>query len=228
MDENNNENFQFKIPFLCSTIAKRESGKRLLTKYLCNYWYNNNDFDEFYAFTNTNEVNNEYEFLKPKNIINRYDDTILTKLMLLQKKAIKKWGKESKKIKNVLVILDDVIGSFDKNSSTVRELITQGRHYKISLILNIQITKKEISTEFKGNSDYFLIGYNNKSAYYALFEELNFNGNFAEFLNFMNRSVIDYQFVLYINKVIYDQDYNKRYKIIKANNIEELKDFKIK
>jgi hypothetical protein len=28
--------------------------------------------------------------------------------------------------------------------------------------------------------------------------------------------------------VIYDQDYNKRYKIIKANNIEELKDFKIK
>ena len=220
--------FIFKIPFLICCIAKRESGKSVLTKYLVKFWYENNDFDEIYAFTNTNKVNNEYEYLKKSNIINRFDEKKLALLMKLQEKAIIKYkSKENKKVKRVLLIMDDIVGSFDRNSPIMREIITQGRHYNISLILNIQIPKKEISPEFKQNSDYIIVGYNNKSAYHALYDEMAFDGKLSEFLQFMNKSVVDHNFVLYINKVMDNENIKDRYKIIRAENLNELEKFKI-
>jgi len=56
-----NEEFQFKFPFLMASIAKRGSGKSFLTKYLVHNWIENGEIDEIMAFTNTNELNNEYD-----------------------------------------------------------------------------------------------------------------------------------------------------------------------
>jgi GTPase SAR1 family protein len=223
--DNNNEEFQFKFPFLLASIAKRGSGKSFLTKYLVHHWIENGDIDEVMAFTNTNELNKEYDYLKKKFILNRYDEKTMKNIMETQKKQI---IKDSKKVKNLLVIMDDVIGSLDSYSPTVRELITQGRHYKISLILNIQISKREFSTDFRKNADYFLIGYNGKNTFKQLFEEFEFKGKLNEFVDFMHKNTTDYNFVLYINKVMDSYDINKRYRIIHAEESEELNKFKIK
>ena len=219
--------FEFETPFLISCIAKRGSGKSVLTKYLVRHWIGEGLFQEVFAFTNTNEVNNEYDYLKKKNILDRFDEKKLVKLMEIQKKAIKKYGKKSNKVKKILIIMDDIIGSLDKGSKALREIITQGRHYMISLILNIQISKKEISPEFKQNSDYFLVGYNNRSSYKALYDEFQFDGNLSQFCEFLHNNVTDHNFVLYINKVIDDPDIRKRYKIIKADTTD-LDNFKLR
>ena len=224
MDKNNNE-FEFKFPLLMCSVAKRGSGKSFLTKYLVHNWIENGDIDEVMAFTNTNEMNKEYDYLKKKFIFNRYDENTMKMIMEAQKKQI---IKDSKKVKNVLVIMDDVIGSLDSYSPTVRELITQGRHYKISLILNIQISKREFSTDFRKNADYFLIGYNGKDTFKSLFDEFEFQGKLPEFVNFMHENTTDFNFVLYVNKVMDTYDINKRYKIIRAEDSEEIKKFKIK
>ena len=96
-----NEEFQFKFPFLMASIAKRGSGKSFLTKYLVHNWIENGEIDEVMAFTNTNELNNEYDYLKKKFIFNRYDETTMKRIMEAQKTQVK----------NILVIMDDVIGS---------------------------------------------------------------------------------------------------------------------
>ena len=223
--EKNNNDFEFKFPFLMASIAKRGSGKSFLTKYLVHNWVENGDIDEVMAFTNTNEMNKEYDYLKKKFIFNRYDENTMKMIMETQKKQI---IKDSKKVKNVLVIMDDVIGSLDSYSPTVRELITQGRHYKISLILNIQISKREFSTDFRKNADYFLIGYNGKDTFKSLYEEFEFQGKLPEFVNFMHENTTDFNFVLYVNKVMDTYDINKRFKIIRAEDSEEIKKFKIK
>jgi len=223
MDDNNND-FEFKFPFLMASIAKRGSGKSFLTKYLVHNWIENGDIDEVMAFTNTNELNGEYDYLKKKFIFNRYDEQTMKKIMEAQKTQIKK---NPKKVKNILVIMDDVIGSLDSYSPTVRELITQGRHYKISLILNIQISKREFSTDFRKNADYFLIGYNGKDTFRQLYEEFEFKGKLNEFVEFMHQNTTDYNFVLYVNKVMDTYDVNKRYKIIRAEDSEEIKKFKV-
>ena len=167
-DHNDNDNI-FKVPFLACCIAKRNSGKSFLTKYLVKYFIDNGQIDEVMAFTQTNDMNNEYDYLKKKYVFDRYDDDKMDKIMELQKKQIKKYGKESKKVKNILIILDDIIGSLDAYSPVIRRLITQGRHYNISLILNIQISKRELSTDFRANADIFIVGYNNRNTFKSLY-----------------------------------------------------------
>ena len=216
--------FKFETPFLMACIAKRGSGKSYMTKYLVKYFIENNEIDEVMAFTNTNELNKEYDYLKKKFIFNRYDENKMKKIMEAQKNQLK----NKKKVKNILIIMDDVIGSLDSYSDTMRELITQGRHYKISLILNIQISKREFSTDFRKNCDYFLIGYNGKDTIKSLYEEFEFDGNLKDFINFIHKNTTDYNFVLYINKVMNTYDINKRYLIIKADNSDDLKKFNIK
>ena len=227
MDNNDYDNI-FKVPFLACCIAKRNSGKSFLTKYLVKYFIDNGQIDEVMAFTQTNDMNNEYDYLKKKYVFDRYDDDKMNKIMELQKKQIKKYGKESKKVKNILIILDDVIGSLDAYSPVIRRLITQGRHYNISLILNIQISKRELSTDFRANADIFIVGYNNRNTIKSLYEEFEFDGNLKDFINFIHKNTTDYNFVLYINKVMNTYDINKRYLIIKADDSDDLKNFNIK
>lgn len=217
--------FEFKFPLLMATIAKRESGKSFMTKYLVHHWINNKYIDDVVVFTQTNEANHEYHWVKPKRVIKGYDEKIMTGIMNKQIEQIKK---KPKKVKNVLIVLDDMVGSLDAYSPIVRRLITTGRHYKISLILNIQIGKREFSTDFRTNADYFLVGYNGKQTFKHLFDEFEFNGNLAEFLTFMHKNTTSFNFVLYINKVMNTYDIDRRYKIIKAEESDELEHFKIK
>jgi len=122
--------------------------------------------------------------------------------------------------------LDDVIGSLPVRNKTLQELYSQGRHYKISLILNIQISKNELDTVIRDNLDYFIIGHNGKRAYANLYRELEFNGNESEFISFMTSNTVDYQFILYNNKIVKEPDPMKRYYIIKADS--NIKNFKLK
>lgn len=223
MDDNNND-FEFKFPMLTLCIAKRGSGKSFLTKYLVHNWIDNGDIDDVFVFTQTNEVNNEYDWVNKKRIFDRFDEKSVEKIMEAQKNQIIK----KKKVKNLLVIMDDVIGSLEVHSPIMRRIITQGRHFKISLILNIQISKKEVSPEFRQNSDYILCGYNNRSVFKNLYDELEFEGSLKDFTHFMHKNTIDYNFVLYINKVMDSYEINKRYRIIKAVESDDLDKFKIK
>jgi len=218
--------FEFKTPFAIGCIAKRESGKSYLTKYLVKYWTEQKQFDKVFAITNTNSVNNEYDYLPEGNIFNRFEEKIISNLMELQRQAINQFGKDSKKIQRVLLILDDVIGSLPPRNKILEELYSQGRHYKISLILNIQISKNELDPTIRSNLDYFIIGYNGKRTFSNLYDEVDFPGNEQEFIRFLSDNTTDHNFVVYINKIIQEKDPRARYKIIKATG--NLDNFKIK
>ena len=172
--------------------------------------------DYVFAITNTGEMNREYDYLPKAHVQTRYDEGFIRAVMENQKMHIKKHGLKSDKVKNVLLILDDVIGSLPPRNKTLQELYSQGRHYKISVILNIQISKNELDTVIRDNIDYFIIGHNGRRAYSNLFYELDFPGPEAEFQRFMHDNCIDHQFILYNNKVINSTDPRERFKIIKA------------
>jgi hypothetical protein len=146
--------------------------------------------------------------------------------MELQREAVKGNGKKKIKVQNVLLILDDVIGSLPPRNKVLEELYTQGRHYKISLILNIQIAKNELDPTIRSNLDYFIMGYNGKRTFENLYNEVDFEGNKDQFIRFMNDNTSDYNFVIYNNKVVNTKDPMARYKIIKAAG--KLDDFRLK
>jgi len=228
MTDNKKTEFKFNIPFAMFSVAKRETGKSYLTKYCVKNWMAEKKFDRVFVMTNTGEVNEEYNYLPKQDVIPRYNEAFIRKLMQLQKTAVAKYGKDSNKIQNVLLILDDVIGSLPAGDETMRELISQGRHYKISLIMNIQISKRELDPTMRANADYFMIGYNGKQVFANLYDELDFPGNKTEFVRFMMNNTTHHNFVIYVNsvKMLKTADPKEKYKIIRAEG--DLDKFKVK
>ena len=145
-------------------IAKRNSGKSELIKYLVKNSIKNNEFDKIFVFSTTNCVNEFYNsFICDKCIFSKYSEDWTNKLIDIM--TLKNKGKtnQSHKPYNILILLDDMASDISMHQSeSIKKLYTRGRHSFISIIvLGQQLV--HVSPIMRNNSDYILCGQLNAS-----------------------------------------------------------------
>ena len=212
------ENFTILNKAIC-IIAKRNSGKSEIIKYLLKYSISQNQFNKVYVICPTNSINHFYDSIIDKNNIKDVYDEEWVELLISKMSKIND-GKTSQKDKpyNVLLILDDVAN--DKafaHSATIKKLYGRGRHSFISIICVSQ-QLHSLATIQRSNSDFLICGQINSSNINLLCDE--FRAPIVtkkEFIELYKKCTSNYNFFVINNNSIQDiDDVNNYYGTIKA------------
>ena len=198
------------------TSSKRNSGKSILVKNLIHYLTENFEYDYMLLFTDT-FFNGDYNNIFKKECVYKSEelDEKIKKLLLLLEKNINK----GKYIKG-LIVLDDV-KTFN-NSKMLIQLACQSRHFLISVICSVQYPKQLISSSIRSNIDYLFCGDLNEQGIQAIYQCIHTPLNYKQFLQYVDKNNINYQFIFYSSK---EMDKKLRLKICKSrmfNNLQLL------
>ena len=117
-------------------IAKRNSGKSVLIKYLVKDSIKHNEFQKIFVISSTNSINKFYNDIIPNNcIFEKYNEEWTNTLIDKMSEINQSKTKQSDKPYNVLLILDDMGSDMSfHNSKSIKKLYTRGRHSFISII----------------------------------------------------------------------------------------------
>lgn len=123
------------LPFIMTVSGSNGEGKSHYIKYLISSFYK--VWDLVVVFSNTAEFNNSYDFLSEKQnkffIFNTiYYEEALKKIMAIQRNNIKNGNN-----RKILIVFDDVLGQC-KDSKILKILISQNRHFNMSVIFAVQ------------------------------------------------------------------------------------------
>jgi len=135
-------------------ISKRNSGKSVLCVDLIRMYLSNYQFHFVIVFSETCNVNHDYDFI-PKKF--RFDDfsnpdkrdQMIGKIIEYQSRKRKEFERSKNKKKEpprCLIILDDLPLSGRSEYIQLPRLWTQGRHYYCTVICNLQSVKSRIIT----------------------------------------------------------------------------------
>ena len=118
------------FPSINLLIGTPGSGKSYMIKSLIFQTSLKKQFDYIVVFCNTSF--DGYKFLPQEYVHNVYDENIMNNIIKIQ-------------IKNpsakCLIILDDVVGSINFNTNLWRKIVSQFRHYNMSLFFSVQYIK---------------------------------------------------------------------------------------
>ena len=205
-----------------SVIAKRNSGKSVLIKYLLKYAISEKQFDKIYVICPTNDINHFYnDIVNQNNIMNIYNEEWVS--LLIDKMSKINDGKTSQKDKpyNVMLVLDDLANEKAfHHSKTIRQLYGRGRHSFISLICvgqqlhNISPLQRNNS----GQNNYLICGQLNAQNISLLCDEFRAPIiNKKDFIELYKQCTQNYLFMVINNNTVDDiNDINSYYGSIKA------------
>ena len=198
-----------------SLVAKRNSGKSVLLKYLVQN--SRSKFSKIFVVCPTESVNSFYSDLVEANCIfdswnEQWADS------LIQKMTTQNANKSKEEKKNILIILDDVMSDTNFGQSpALKKLYTRGRHINIAVIATCQYLYN-LPPICRSNADWCIVGQMNRQSIQLLAEEyLSGDLDKAEFVKLYNRSTKDYKFLIINNNSIKDSDdLNQIYGVIKT------------
>lgn len=179
-------------------VAKRKAGKSVLTSYLLQQYHKL--FSKIIIISGTESVNGFYqklEFINKQFIRTDWDESFVNSLMKNLEKINAGKTKKDKDMKHVLLILDDIMSSFDTHSSKAFKLLfTRGRHYGLTVI-TIQQYITQIPPTARNNCDYIFTSQGNSESLELLSTTYRF-GNLTkdEFKKLYLDSTNDYGFLL--------------------------------
>jgi len=187
-----------KVPFSMAICSKRNSGKSFLVRNLVYELAKAKKINQVIVMSNTSglALNKDYDYM-PKKLLTTYKEATITKLLEVQAKDVK-----AGRIREVLLIMDDVIGETkDKSaegSRMIRSLYANSRHYHISVILLSQIANRVLTPAIKENSDYLFFSRINRRGLESIWESIC-NIDKKSFIAFAEKNNKDYSFILYDN-----------------------------
>jgi energy-coupling factor transporter ATP-binding protein EcfA2 len=194
--------------------SKRASGKSILIRHLVKHLLDIYDYQIICLFSETAELNEDYNFIDKSYIFKTSQIEIkIKKILDIQSKNIKK----GKKI-NILIILDDV--QVHSRSKELINLSTLGRHYYITVLFSTQYCKSLCSSSIRNNLDGIFFSDLGETALRAIYDSLHVNMNFKLFNEYINENNTNYQFIYYNGR---EPDKKKRLNIVKAKIFENLK-----
>ena len=216
-----------KVPFSSVFLAKRCTGKSVLSEYVINKLLDEKKLDIVYVFSKTCMLGDNWKSIPLKY---RYEDINYKKIAKILKYQMdkvkadtaknkkKKSGKPNKNLKQVCLIFDDVIDSSGSSAkgqflNLVNELFARGRHFKISVMICNQYVKNVITPTVRSNIDYLFLSCNTNEVLYYVYSLVIYKGNKNDFVDFINNQTNDHFFVMY-NNLTNDKD---RYYRIKAD-----------
>lgn len=91
-----------------------------------------------------------------------YDDDLIQKIFNRQKELMNKWSKNKEVDPRIILVFDDIFDEMDswKNNKYIRALFTNGRLYKITLVI-ISSHIFSLTPSFSTNVDYVFMMYEN-------------------------------------------------------------------
>ena len=181
-----------------SVVAKRNSGKSILIRYLVNQ--QKHYFSKIFVICPTESINHFYNTITHDDCIfdewnENWADELIEKMTKINA------NKNSQERKNVLVILDDCMSDIDYNQSmALKKIYTRGRHFNLSIIATCQYLNT-LPKICRSNCDILISGQMNLCSIEMLANEYCCNLNKKEFIALFNRSTNDYGFLVVNNNL---------------------------
>jgi len=189
-----------RVPMSAVIISKRNTGKSVLCRDIVYHMLKQKKVDQVVIMSNTSglQLNEDYDFM-PNALLTTYDEGKIKKLLDAQAKLIK-----SGKIREILLIMDDVVGS-DKdtsgeNSRLIRSLYCNSRHFHVSVVLLSQIATRLMQPAIRANSDYMFFSRLNRRDLETIWTSVT-NVDKKPFVYFCETHNLDYCFILFNNVV---------------------------
>lgn len=140
------------LPACIVQIGKSKRGKSYNTRYLISYLTLGHPiFKSVLVFSGSSGINNDYNFLPERCIINGYREDVLMRYMKNMEKIYEKLNEGRDRMEDdikpppSLIIFDDLLGKLTK-SKFFDSFLSTYRHYNITIILNNQFLKSEASS----------------------------------------------------------------------------------
>ena len=197
-----------------SVVAKRNSGKSILIRYMINK--QKHLFSKIFVICPTEKINPFYNQITNEDcIFDEWNESWVEELIETLTKI--NTHKPLSERKNVLLILDDCMSDINYNSSKSMKLIyTRGRHFNLSIIATCQYLNS-LPKICRSNCDLIITGQMNLSSIEMMANEYCSNLDKSEFIKLFNRSTKDYNFlVINNNSVKENSDLNQIYGQIKT------------
>ena len=190
-------NNYLKHPFILSLSGANGSGKTNLIKYIIKSFVLCEKLNIIVIFSNTGGFTDDFKFLDELNnikyfIINPvfYEDAIKKILDIQRKKA------QSGGASKCFIIFDDILGAA-KDSKILKVLISQNRHFNLSVIFSVQHIN-QAATYLREISNYDIIfelkTSNSLKACYENYFACDYK-NFNDFKFAMNKLLKKYHFL---------------------------------
>jgi hypothetical protein len=203
---------------MTALVAKRNSGKSFLLKYLVEQ--QKSKFSKIFVICPTETINKFYQkdsFVDKKCIYSDYDESFVSSLIDKMTKANTDKKQSSPDFKNVLLILDDVVADTNFHQSpSLKKLFVRGRHIGIAVIITSQYLHC-IPPVSRSNSDFVCVGQVNKQGLDILCDEYIKAGlSKEEFVDIYKNNTRDYGFLLINNNSVKSDDLNLTYGQLKT------------
>lgn len=186
-----------------SVVAKRNSGKSLLIRYLANS--QKHLFSKIFVCCPTEKINPFYNKITNEDcIFEEWKEAWANELIETMTKT--NANKHEKERKNVLLILDDCMSDIDFNQSTsLKKIYTRGRHFNLSVIATCQYLNT-LPKICRSNCDILISGQMNLCSIEMLASEYCSNLQKKEFIALFNRCTKDYGFLVVNNNSVKESD----------------------
>ena len=186
-----------------SVVAKRNSGKSVLIRYLVNQ--QKKLFSKIFVICPTEKINPFYNKITRNDCIfdewkEHWAEELIEKMTNINA------NKNLKKRKNVLIILDDCMSDIDFNQcKALKKIHTRGRHFNLSIIATCQYLNT-LPKICRSNCDILISGQMNLCSIEMLANEYCCNLSKKEFILLFNRSTKDYGFLVVNNNSVKEND----------------------
>jgi hypothetical protein len=191
------EELFIQTPNLTVFSARRNSGKTHFMTYLL---YQMKHLFDYILIINPTAMNGHWPTYT-SNIIEEFDEGIITQIMDKQQDIVRKY-QEKMKIYNQLPatkkartavpkLLDDCMGDAEFGSNVFERLAPRGRHYMITAWITCQHYPK-MPKCVRNNTDYMIIS-GNQTSYKVIFEDFGADyDNIKDFIGAVKEGIKDY------------------------------------
>lgn len=132
----------FRFPAIILSVGKPRSGKTYNTRYMLTHFCKKNPiFKGGLVFTGSRDLNDDYDFLPSKAIINGYDEDILKRYVAKLEAHRKQTGSPPPAS---FIVFDDLLGKL-QGSAFFNNFISIYRHLNITVFINVQYVKNRAS-----------------------------------------------------------------------------------
>ena len=195
------------IPCVLIFAGKPRSGKSHCIRYFM--YTMRKKFHYGLVFTKTN-FTNAYEYIPAGYVHPNYNEAKLRNLMSIQAELVKQGIQ-----KQAFVIFDDCLTT-QFNTELFTDLVTQHRHYNITVIISTQYIYK-INPTIRECANYVIIFHQStKRSNMALYESFgNHLNSLSDWMAYLMQNTGDYNFI-FVNTNSPSNDTNDVYKVYKA------------
>ena len=192
-------------------LGKSGSGKTSLIGNIVTYLTLKKSICGVLLFSQTAKFNNDYPYIDQKLISSKLNLKVISWIVADREKKISR-GEE---VKNLLIILDDVVGDIHLRSNEFNALITRARHFKLYIILSIQHSAVVHPIIRENANTVSITKIDNRERIKVIYDLCAYPGTIKEFEQFMLEQVGQYQWFV-SNRCTASKKISDQYKIIQT------------